>query len=276
MILQRMAAATRKVAASPFDTLFGLARHITVAGLAGLVTGLVVGGLGGRLFMRIAGAAAPDSAQGATTEAGFTVGEITLGGTVGLVIFIGIFVGIVGAVMYLVFRPWLAWTGRWRGVTFGLVLFAVGSATSDVLNPDNRDFVILGNSVLIVVMIFGLFVGFGALMEWMFGILDRRLPTIDNRSARWAYTFLALNGASAGGLLAPFFLFSRQACDCDPPMVSSALVVITAVGTLVWWWNAIKPNGRSASAMLLGFLGLAGATAFGLTRALADAIKIIN
>jgi hypothetical protein len=276
MILQRVTAANRKVAASPFDTLFGLARHITVAGLAGLVTGLVVGGLGGRLFMRIAGAAAPESAQGATTEAGFTVGEITLGGTVGLVLFIGIFVGIVGAVMYLVFRPWLAWTGRWRGVAFGLVLFAVGSAQSDVLNPDNFDFVILGNSVLVVVMIFGLFVGFGALMDWMFGNLDRRLPTADNRPARWVYPFLALTGVGLGGMLAPFFLFSREACDCDPPIVSSSLVVIAAVGTLVWWWHAIKPNGSSTSSMLLGFLGLAGATLFGLTRALSDAIKILN
>ena len=273
MTLQRI---TREMAAPPFDTLFGLARHITVAGFAGLVTGLLVGGVGGRLFMRIAGAAAPDLAQGRSTEAGFTVGEITLGGTIGLVIFIGIFVGVVGAVIYLVFRPWLTWAGKWRGVTFGLLLLAIGSATSDVLNPDNFDFAILGNSVLVVSLIVGLFVGFGAFLDWMFGILDRRLPPSEDGSARWAYAFLAVTGAGLGGVTSPFILFSRQACDCDPPFVSSAFVVVAAVGTLLWWWHTVKPDRSSIGAKVLGFGGLAGATVFGMIRALSDTIEIIR
>jgi hypothetical protein len=276
MTVQGMTLAARNGSVPPFETLSGLARHISVAGVTGVVTGLLVGGLGGRLFMRVAGAAAPDVAQGATTEAGFTVGKLTLDGTLGLVTFIGVLVGIVGAVMYLVFRPWLGWAGRWRGVAFGLLLFAVGSATSDVLNPDNFDFSILGNSVLLVVLIVGLFVGFGAFMDWMFGILDRRLPAIDNGTARWVYAFLALVGAGLGAVTAPFLLFSRQACDCDPPIVSSVFVVVAAAGTLVWWWHALRPNRFSMAGMLLGFVGLAGATVFGLTRALSDAIEIIS
>lgn len=276
MTLQRMIAAARKVVDPPFDTLFGLARHITVAGIAGLITGLLVGGGGGRLFMRIAGAAAPDLAQGRSTEAGFTVGEITLDGTMGLVIFVGVFVGVVGAVMYLVFRPWLGWAGKWRGVTFGLLLFAIGSATSDVLNPDNFDFAILGNSVLLVSLIVGLFVGFGAFLDWMFGILDRRLPRPDDGSARWAYAVIAVIGAGLGGLTSPFLLFSRQACDCDTPIVSSTFVIVAAAGTLMWWWRAIKPNRSEMVAKVLGFIGLAGAIVFGLIRALSDAIDIIR
>lgn len=69
-----------------FRTMFGLVRHIAIAGIAGLATGIVVGGGGGRLFMRAAGAAARDTAQGARTEAGFTVGEVTFGGTVALIL----------------------------------------------------------------------------------------------------------------------------------------------------------------------------------------------
>ena len=95
--------------------------------------------------MRVSGALAPDFAQGVSTEAGNRVGEITLGGTLVLVFIIGIAAGITGAVLYAVFRPWLAWAGRFRGVAFGVVLFAAGSATSDVLNPDNPDFFIVGN-----------------------------------------------------------------------------------------------------------------------------------
>jgi len=90
-----------------FRSLFGLVRHIAIGGIAGLVTGIAVGGGGGRLFMRIAGAAARDAAQGARTEAGFTVGEVTFGGTVALIVFIGVVVGVVGAALYLIFRPWL-------------------------------------------------------------------------------------------------------------------------------------------------------------------------
>ncbi|MDF1597813.1 MAG: hypothetical protein P1T08_17170 [Acidimicrobiia bacterium] len=275
MALSRMITAAQGVAVPPFRTWFGLTRHITVAGLAGLVTGMLVGGGGGRLFMRIAGAAAADSAQGATTEAGFTVGQITLDGTLGLVIFVGVFVGVMGAVMYLVFRPWLAWSGRWRGVVFGLLLFSVGSATSDVLNPDNIDFLILGNEVLVVGTIVALFVGFGAFMEWMFGILNRGLPTAEG-SARWAYALLSVLGAGLAGLTAPFLLFSRQACDCDPPVIASAFVVVTAVGTVLYWWQAIRPNRLSTAVTTLGFAGVIGATIFGLIRAVSDAIEVIS
>ncbi|NIS20299.1 MAG: hypothetical protein GWN89_10280 [Thermoplasmata archaeon] len=275
MTLSRMAAAARNAAFPPFGSWFGLARHIVVGGIAGLVTGLLVGGVGGRLFMRIAGAAAADTAQGATTEAGFTVGEITAGGSLGLVIFTGVFVGIAGAVLYLVFRPWLAWTGRWRGVAYGVMLFAVGSATSDVMNPDNIDFVILGNEVLVVGMIVALFVGFGVFMEWMFGKLDRRLPAAEG-SARWAYSFLALLGAGAGGLATPFLLFNRQACDCDPPLVAATFVVIAAAGTAMSWWNTVRPSRLETLTVALGLTGVTGAAVFGLIRAVSDAIEIIS
>ena len=111
-------AVRRFVPEPPFSSLRGLARYVAIAGLAGLIAGFLVGGIGGRLFMRIAGAAAPDRAQGAGTEAGFTVGEVTAEGTIGLIVFIGIFVGVIGAVVYVVSIPWLSWAGRWRGLLF--------------------------------------------------------------------------------------------------------------------------------------------------------------
>jgi hypothetical protein len=39
----------------------------------------------------------PPAAQGRTTEAGFTVGEVTFGGTIELIIFVGILIGLFGA-----------------------------------------------------------------------------------------------------------------------------------------------------------------------------------
>ena len=142
--------------------------------------------------MRVSAAVAGQAAQGATTEADATVGAITFDGTMGIVVFVGISAGIFGAVLYAVFRPWLRWSGRLRGLVFGIVLFAVTSATSDVLNPDNFDFALLEQRALNVAMIVSLFLGFGLMMDLMVGVLDRRLPPGDEHhpGARGVYSAL--------------------------------------------------------------------------------------
>jgi hypothetical protein len=263
----------------PFSTALGLARYLTVCGLAGLIAGVVVGGVGGRLFMRIAGAAAGKRAAGATTEAGFTVGEITAGGTLGLVLFLGVFVGIAGAAVYVVLRPWLAWTGPWRGVVFGVVLFAVGSATSDLLNPDNIDFVILGNGPLLVSMIAALFVGFGALIDRLTGWLARRSPGTGRSHplASITYATLAALGIVLGTSLLGMSMFTRSACDCDPPLVASTFLAIAACGTALWIVSAFSDSTRlPLVARALGLVGLAGAAAAGFVRAFNDAVEVLQ
>jgi len=256
-----------------------LMRHVTAVGIAGLVTGFVVGGIGGRLFMRVAGAAAPESAQGALTEAGFTVGEITAGETIGLIVFIGGLVGVVGGVLYAVFRPWLAWTGAYRGVAFGVVLFAVASATSDVMNPDNIDFAVLGNGPLLVSMIALLFLLFGVVIDRLYRSVGPRLPAASpglNRP-KALYAVAAVFGLLIAVGVVPGLLFSTGQCDCEPPLLASASVVVAATGTLLWWAAGISPRlARAAgAARILGFVGLAGATIFGLIRAIGDAAEIL-
>jgi ABC-type transport system involved in cytochrome c biogenesis permease subunit len=263
----------------PFRTTLGLTRYLTVGGLAGLIAGVAVGGVGARLFMRIAGAAAGGRARGATTEAGFTVGEITLGGSLGLVVFVGILAGIVGAAFYLVFRPWLSWAGPWRGVAFGIILFALASATSDVLNPDNVDFAILGNEVLVIAMVVALFVGFGALIDPAFGWLDRRLPEADrsHRLASGAYVVFAPLGILLGTAFLAQAMFTRNLCDCDPPTVASLFLAVTAAGTLGWIASAFSTSaGLRAVSRFLGLVGLVGASAAGLVRAIGDAAEILR
>ena len=55
-----------------------IVRHVAVIGLAGAITGVIVGGLGGRLMMRVSALLAPDDAVGMLTESANVVGEITL------------------------------------------------------------------------------------------------------------------------------------------------------------------------------------------------------
>jgi hypothetical protein len=224
--------------------------------------------------MRIAGATGRDAAQGATTEAGFTVGEITFGGTIALVLFVGILFGILGAALYTVFRPWLAWAGRFRGLAFGIVLFAIGSASSDVMNPDNIDFFILGNGVLNVLLIVALFLTFGIVMEEVHRALDRRVP---NESGRRSIVFAAISilGLLISVPLAVGTMFGNSGCDCDPPILAAWLTGLTASGTGLWWLSSRYPQ-IQFPARLAGYLGLLGATSVGLVRAISDATEILG
>jgi hypothetical protein len=256
-----------------------LVRYIAVVGLAGLVTGIAVGGIGARLFMRISAAAAGEAAQGATTEADATVGAITFDGTMSIVVFVGIGAGIFGAVLYAIFRPWLQWSGRLRGLAFGVVAFAVTSATSDVLNPDNFDFALLGHRVLNVGMIVSLFLGFGLVMDVIVGVFDRGLPPWNEHhaGARAVYGAITGLGVVITLLAIPMLLFFPT-CDCEAPVFASVFVVVTAIGTLTFWGSSIgSGSDRVVSrAQILGYAGVAGTAIFGLWRAVSDAIAILS
>ena len=72
---------------------------------AGLAVGVVIAGLGSRLVMRLLAVADPD-ARGSFTENGNQVGDITLGGTLGLVTFVGIPIGFLAGLIVFAVRRW--------------------------------------------------------------------------------------------------------------------------------------------------------------------------
>ncbi len=262
---------------APFTTFAGLTRHITIAGFAGLVAGITVAGLGSRLFMRMASFIADDIAQGRTTEAGFTVGEVTFGGTIELIIFIGLFSGLLAAVFYVALFPWLAWAGPARGVAFGMLGFAATSATTDLMNPDNIDFVILKNEPIVVAMIFVLFVVFGSVFDAAYRVIDRYTPEPDRNVNAVFYTF-ALMGTMFV-LLAAVTLFTRESCNCDPPMGVAWSMLVAAIATIALWVSVLiasSPRRLGRASTVVGYLGTAGVLIFGLIRALSDAAEIIG
>ena len=252
-----------------------LSRHIVAVGLAGIVTGLLVGGVGGRLFMRVAAATAVPTAQGRSTEAGFRVGEITAEGSIGLIIFIGLFTGIVGAVLLVIFEPWMSWAGRWRGLAFGVVLFAAGSATSDIQNPDNIDFRILDNPFVTVPLIVGLFLVFGVVVTRLADFFAGRHPPVTTSTRKITYILTAGLGVLGGLSFLPA-LFTENLCGCEPPLLAASFVLVTMLGTLLWWLSTIrdKPN-LIRTATAIGMVGLIGTTVFGLIRAVSDSVAII-
>ena len=128
--------------------------------LPGLIVGLVVGGVGSRLAMRVMALTSVASARGLETEFGATVGEITLGGTMFLVVAGGV-LGMVGGIAYLPVRrllPGAAWV---KGLIFGALLLAL--AGRFLVSPTNPDFVILSPAGLAVTMFAALPVLYGLL-----------------------------------------------------------------------------------------------------------------
>lgn len=151
-------------------------RAAVVGIVGGVIAGVLVAGLGGRLMMRVLAATSGDSAQGLVTEAQETVGDITLGGSVGFVVFNGIFFGAIGGIGYMLLRSWLPsrpWLG---GLAYGIAL--LGLAPLDPLDPGNRDFSILRPSWLAVVLTACLFPLYGMTTASVVERLDRTWPRI--------------------------------------------------------------------------------------------------
>jgi hypothetical protein len=68
--------------------------YLTLAVTSGLVAGILAAGAGGRLVMRLLAVTAGPDAQGRITEAEQLVGRITVGGTLGFIVFTALFFGL--------------------------------------------------------------------------------------------------------------------------------------------------------------------------------------
>ena len=152
-------------------------RSVATVLAAGLVAGFLVVGLGGRLVMRILGATSGDRAQGRLTEADEVVGEITFGGSLGFVLFVGLLVPAGASLLYLAFRRFLpgpAWIG---GLIFGLLLLAT-FGVDDPLSSDNVDFKILAPLPLAVTLVVVTALLFGVTFAALAARLDHRVALI--------------------------------------------------------------------------------------------------
>lgn len=127
--------------------------------LIGLVTGALVGGVGGRLAMRLLFLTSDPRVDGLISDDGFEIGQLT-GETVGLVLFGG-FIGVLGAFTYLGVRPFLMGP-RWLKL-LGCAIAPGALVGGLIINPDGVDFSELSPLWLAI----GLFV----LIPALFGVL---------------------------------------------------------------------------------------------------------
>lgn len=166
-----------------------LVRLVGVGALGGFLTGAIVGGLGGRMIMRIIALNAGPSHAGTLTAGGDTIGRITPLGTMQVVLGAGLGFGLGAGILYVALRPWLTQFGRWRGITFGVLM--LGSLGFVFFDPSNPDFARLG-SPWINIGLFGLlFIVFGWLLAPAVHWIDHVLP---GRMARQHGPFASIAG----------------------------------------------------------------------------------
>jgi hypothetical protein len=151
-----------------------LARVIVVSGIA---VGAIVGGLGSRIAMLILRLTSPGTVDGIESDHGFTIGQVTLGGTYNLIL-VGSAVGVIGAAAYVAVRPWLvgpAWLRRTAvGATAGAL---VGSM---LIEPDGVDFTLLQPLWLAV----ALFVALSAAVGVALAVAVDHVSSADSWTAR--------------------------------------------------------------------------------------------
>ncbi len=137
----------------PMRKLWRRSGPIRGAVFAGAVAGFISAGIGSRVVMRII-ALLNDDRDGVMTDASATVGEMSVGGTMGLLA-LGTIAGVLGGLMYLGLRRWLWVPPAWRGLAFaGVTLVTVGQPLFD---PANVDFQIFEPVVIVIALFAALF-----------------------------------------------------------------------------------------------------------------------
>jgi len=226
-------------------------RDIARGGISGVVVGIVVGGLGARLVMRMAALLHPD-AVGALTENGNRIGDITLGGTLSLVLFGLITCAMAGAVWVIV-SPWIPGHVAVRALLTAGIAMAIG--TPILIIGRNPDFVILDHDPVVVALLVALVGCIGLSIALLDSWLDRRLPhaiTGHKRPAAF-YAIVTLMGAV---LVLPFVVLVFLASDeYELPLRAGYGLLVVGVCTAVWWGRRVRGRVIAPRALVIAARG---------------------
>jgi hypothetical protein len=261
--LEGSRAATRTDATG--ERLAAVVRDIARGGLAGLVVGIVVCGIGGRLVMRLATLLVP-SAVGRFTENGNRIGDITLGGSLGLIFFASLLGAIAVGVTWVVISPWLPGRGVVRGLIAAPIAMVLGAFP--LVSGSNPDFQVLRHDPLVVASLFLLVGSTAPAVAVTDGWLDRRLPRIASLSTPVGVGYLSI--AAIGALLGGPAVV-RGAITPGEAQPLALTVVLVGLVTLVWWGARVA--GRQLPTTILrtaAWVVLLGGVGFGAIKLLPE------
>jgi hypothetical protein len=151
--------------------------YLTLAITSGIAAGILAAGAGGRLVMRLLAVTGGADAQGRITEAEQIVGRISVGGTLGFVVFTGLFVGLASGAAYLLLRRWLP-AGRTGGLAYGALLLVVAGTRLEPLRPGNPDFGLVGPGWVSAVAFAVLVLFHGMVVAALAGRFSRAVPLL--------------------------------------------------------------------------------------------------
>ena len=160
----------------------------------GFVSGLLIGGVGGRLAMLLLRLTSDPALRGVETDDGFTIGVFSaqtlflLGVTAGL--------GILGGLFYLIVRGWIP--DRRRVVVMTVFFGLVGGG--GLLRPDGIDFTELSPLPLAVAMFLAIPVAYGAVMPLLTERMLREGSAMRRTPWAWVAGLLPLVVANVVGV----------------------------------------------------------------------------
>lgn len=107
-----------------------------IGAIAGAISGLLWGGVGGRIAMRVVFLTSNDSVRGLTSDDGFEIGQITTA-TIFLLIFTSVLGAVLGA-LYGLLRMFTA--GPTWAVAMGVTLATAAGGGASIVHADGVDF----------------------------------------------------------------------------------------------------------------------------------------
>ena len=248
-------------------------RRVSLLTLACIGSAFVVGGIGGRIVMGISAAAAGPNMVGRITENGNRIGEFTIGGTLFLVLFIGVLVALFGTVIVVGSDPWLRWMGPLQGLGFGLAVLALNGQQD---NFGSTDFRVLEPAYLNIAMFVALNLLFGFSVTGVYWLLDKRLPQAAARvQPEWAVAGVPF---LMGFLVLMAFLLVPGFSGSDTNYEMAAILPVIVASTAVRVASSVPtsiPTWITATATLTGYGSTAMLLIVGLTRTVHEIQRLI-
>jgi hypothetical protein len=200
---------------------------VTVGRTGGMLIGAFLAGVltigaGARLMMRVLAATSADDVQGLRTEADEIVGDVSVDGSMFLIVIVGIGAALVGLALFSILRRWLPD----RSLAAGLVGVAIGAGMLvrpvGLLTSANSDFTLVTPVALAVALCLATLALFGA----TFGVL------VDWLAPRWPRP-----GWNARGVVSvlPFAVLLSA-----PPLFVATVIIVLA--------GTVAPRLRSPAA----------------------------
>ncbi len=200
-------------------------RRIGIAGLAALLGGVLVLGIGGRLAMRLSGAMAitnDANTRFMLTGDGFRIGHISLDGSLGLVLFGGVFGSIIAGGYWALLKDHLP--RKRRLLLAGVAAAAVGG--NAFVRTDNIDFVILQPVIMNVV----LYPVLCAIAGVTIVALDHKIEGLARTSTILSSALLTAFGMVGAAMVGTLMIVSVL----DDPWPALELAALSAVTVPLW------------------------------------------